>query len=108
MESPETKKAQATLAIAAERRLRHVDVTCHSIHQHRWVCPRERWNRLVTFPTTSAKRRGRIPCPLTRRRTVAENFRCPVYCPHRSVCPGSFLHPLLHALDPAADSSCAA
>src|SRR6266496_4588023 len=52
--------------------------------------------------------KGRIPCPLTHRRAVAETFRCQVNRPYRSVYPGSFLHHLLHALDPAADRSCAA
>src|SRR5205823_12642439 len=52
--------------------------------------------------------KGRIPCPLTHRRAVAETFRCQVDCPHRFVYPGSLLHHLLYALDPAADRSCAA
>src|SRR6266568_2300684 len=42
---------------------------------------------------------GRISCPLTHRRAVAEISRSQVDRPHRSVYPGSLLHHLLHALD---------
>src|SRR4029450_5256904 len=50
----------------------------------------------------------RIPCPPSRRRALAETFRCQVDRPHRSVYPRSLLHHLLYAFDPAADRSCAA
>ena len=49
-----------------------------------------------------------VPCSLTCRRVVAETLRYQIDRPHRSVYPGSFLHDVLHALDPAADRSCAA
>src|SRR5205809_7686403 len=60
------------------------------------------------FRRRESSGKGRIPCPLTRHRAVAETYRCQVDCPHRFVYPGSLLHHLLYALDPAADRSCAA
>src|SRR6266480_5390188 len=60
------------------------------------------------FRRRESSGKGRIPCPLTHRRAVAETFRCQVDCPHRFVYPGSLLHHLLYALDPAADRACPA
>src|SRR5947199_2545174 len=60
------------------------------------------------FRRRESSGKGRIPCPLTHRRAVAETFRGQVDRSHRSVYPGSLLHHLLHALDSTADRSCAA
>src|SRR5262249_44407294 len=51
------------LKVCRKRRLRRLDAKCHPIHEHRWVCPQQRWSRPVRFPTMNAKRRRLHPVP---------------------------------------------